>query len=354
MLDNLPIESFLASHNLAAEFRDGADRVWDECFDDLPYKAFAYDSSSLAYQLAYQQGHGGSWRDISLILLHDNKPAALWPLTLSLREGNHSLTSQGLPVLPPTFAKAVSSVTKKNLTGKCLNLAEQISCHLGIASWQSQESFNDALGLGDWHIQALGRGATAELRYDLFLDLRRSLEEIKAGFRKSYKSLVNSGARLWKIGIFENGGDDRSWREFHELHLQVAGRATRSDETWNMQCKQIIDGKAFLVWLRDAGDRMVGAGFFNFTSDEAVYSVAAYDRELFDKPLGHVVQYRAIDEMKKRGIRWYKIGVRPYPSDKPEPAPKEVSIGRFKEGFASHVFPSFRLNHPTNGVAKSA
>ena len=75
------------------------------------------------------------------------------------------------------------------------------------------------------------------------------------------------------------------------------------------------------------------------------HAVAAYDRTLFDKPLGHVVQYRAIEEMKKRNISWYKIGVRPYGSDNPKPTEKEISIGEFKAGFSSHCFPHYRLTH---------
>jgi len=79
--------------------------------------------------------------------------------------------------------------------------------------------------------------------------------------------------------------------------------------------------------------------------DEGVYAVAAYDRSLFDKPLGHVVQYRAIEELKKRKVSWYKIGVRPYGSDNPRPTDKEIKIGEFKQGFSSHCFPHYRLIH---------
>lgn len=90
---------------------------------------------------------------------------------------------------------------------------------------------------------------------------------------------------------------------------------------------------------------MVGGGLFSFTSDEGLYVVGAYDRSLFDKPLGHVVQYRAIEELKKRDVKWYKIGTRPYSSNAPTPTDKEISIAKFKQGFASHVFPYYFLTH---------
>jgi len=71
-----------------------------------------------------------------------------------------------------------------------------------------------------------------------------------------------------------------------------------------MHLEDIGNQNAFSVYLRDTEGAMIGGGFFNFTRDEGVYSVGAYDRSLFDKPLGHVVQFRAIEELKSRGIRW--------------------------------------------------
>ena len=185
----------------------------------------------------------------------------------------------------------------------------------------------------------------------MFVDLGRTLAEIRSGFRKSYKGLINSGLKLWQSGISEGGGCENTWDEFRELHQRTAGRITRSSESWDSQRAQVECGKGFLVWLRDPAGKMVGGGFFNFTAHECVYAVAAYERELFDKPLGHVVQFRAIEEMLKKGIRWYKLGARPYPTDLPAPSEKEISIGHFKEGFASDCFPVFKLTHPSERAA---
>jgi len=82
---------------------------------------------------------------------------------------------------------------------------------------------------------------------------------------------------------------------------------------------------------------------FICSRDEGVYAVAAYDRALFDKPLGHVVQFRAIQEMKRRECRWYFIGRRFYPGEQPVPSNKELSISYFKEGFSTDNFASFSL-----------
>lgn len=182
------------------------------------------------------------------------------------------------------------------------------------------------------------------LRHELFVDLSLDIETIKANFRKSYKSLITSGTRSWAVGEM-TAGHPALWEEFRELHLQVSGRVTRCPESWDVQHRAIAEGDAFLVYLRDSNGKMVGGGFFATTRDEGAYAVGAYDRSLFDKPLGHVVQFRAIELMKSRKLRWYKIGQRHYPSELATATDKEISISEFKQGFATHLFPQFVLCH---------
>ena len=62
-----------------------------------------------------------------------------------------------------------------------------------------------------------------------------------------------------------------------------------------------------------------------------------YDRALFDQPIGHLVQMLAIEEMKRRGIAWYRIGRRSYAGENPPPDAKEQNIGVFKEGFSTET-----------------
>jgi FemAB family protein len=170
------------------------------------------------------------------------------------------------------------------------------------------------------------------------------MPEIKAQFRKSYRPLVSSGLRTWRV--FEmTGADEPRWQQFRDLHAHVAGRVTRSAQSWEHQYQSICTGDGFLIYLLDGADRMVGGGYFQTSRDEGVYAVAAYDRALFDKPLGHVVQHRAIEVLKERGARWYKIGARPYPGETPVATSKELSIADFKQGFATHFFPRYVLDH---------
>lgn len=317
---------------------------WNKTLLHLSYVPSSYTNSSIDYQILYQSGHGGDWRDISMVLLHDNRPCGVWPLSLSIKDGAAFITSHGLPVLPPLFACDLHTSIRKKIVKLCLDFLEELCRESGIYSWESIESYSlDPFpSLSEWHIESMRRGAKPALRHELFVDLSLDIPSIKARFRKSYKPLISSGNRYWDVDIMSSA-NRQVWTEFRQLHLISAGRQTRSDESWDAQHHAISEGNAFFVYLRNPGGIMVGGGFFTISRDESHYVTAAYDRSLFSKPLGHVVQFRAIEEMKNRGLRWYKLGERPYPSD--SPSQKELSIAVFKEGFATHLLPQYHLKH---------
>lgn len=339
------LNNIIESLGLSVFQRVNNKNLWDETLNKTPYKPVTYSNSSLDYQLAYQRGHGGSWRDISFIIHWDNKPIALWPLSFSVKGEQSMFTSHGLPVLPPLFVADCPSISQKRITKSCLDLANAISVAAKLNTWMSGESFIDSLGMSDWHVESMKRDSTCDLHHELYLDLRQNLIEIKRNFRRCYKSLISTGSRIWVVGVLNSTEKEEVWQEFRELHLKVSGRVTRSDETWAMQLRDIEQQRAFLVWLRSDSGEMVGGGLFNFTSDEGTYAVGAYNRSFFDKPMGHAVQYKAIEELKERGVLWYKLGARFFSTEKPIPTDKEISISEFKQGFSSHFFPHYCLTH---------
>lgn len=338
------LREVISTADVRCEFRVGWQAQWNAILEQMTYIPVAYTNASIDYQLAYQQGHGGDWWDISLIVYWDSKPSALWPLSFSIKDGKCNLSTHGMPVMPPKFVSACPEISRKRITKSCLDLAQAITTAAEITTWTSAESFCDSVGLSEWHTEAMSRGAECKIFHELFLNLRPELTDIKRQFRKSYKALITSGMRIWSVGLLESC-DTAIWEEFRQLHLRVSGRKTRSDLTWDRHHDDVQNKCAFLIYLRNDKGEMVGGGFFNFTRDEGAYGVGVYDRALFDKPLGHVIQYRAIEELKNRGVRWYKIGARPYRSEFPAPTDKEISIGEFKQGFSSHIFPQYYLKH---------
>lgn len=337
------IERLLAESGFDARLRYKAIDEWNYVSNKVDYLPVSYSVAMIDYYLAYFRGADQIIHDISVVIFHDNRPCAIWPLSLR-PDTEEPVGTNGMSIVPPLFLSVFSKKSEKKLL-KCgmTFLENALKFYQGIR-WKSSETFQNMLGVSKWHQLAMKHGAVASIQHDLFVDLSLSLDDIKLSFRKSYKPLISSGKRLWEVFVLDCA-DASVWAEFENLHKVASGRVTRSAESWEMQHLAIDNGGAFLVYLRDDGHRMVGGGLFYTTLNESLYVVGAYDRDLFDKPLGHVVQFRAIEEMKKRGLDWYCIGIRSYPTDYPTPTPKEITISEFKQGFSTHIFPKYNLKY---------
>jgi len=319
-------------------FRRDAPERWQEVLDQSGYVPVLHTPAMLDYQLSYFSGTDPACADASLIILHDRKPCAVWPLMLAGPDASHSLSTVGSPLVSPLFRRDAPAKTVKSIVTRCHALA---ASYTGGA-YVGQELFIAAQGLSEWYLQTVRAGAVAAIGHEMFIDLALPMQEIRTAFRKSYKPLISMGERLWSATVCSNTSAE-IWDEFRCLHREVAGRSTRSQESWARQHEAIAAGNAFFVYLRDTGGRMVGGGLFHVSRDEGLYAVGAYDRALFDKPLGHLVQHHAIIEMKRRGLKWYKIGSCAYPGDRPSPSAKEIAISHFKQGFATHHFAALRF-----------
>jgi len=347
MQENISVSYILnviSKVGLLAECINESPDEWDAVLENCEYVPVMYLSSFINYQAEYMTGAVDEHLDMSLIIYHDRKPVAVWPLCIYRRKSVWKLGSNAGQICSPLFIKDLAEKTQKKVIDKCLSIIEILSRNIGQMSWQSTEVI-DAKGAGLWHRKIMDKGASITVSHELYVDLSKSLEEIRNNIRKSYKSLLTLGDRLWRIDVIDQD-NPKVFNEFRELHYRVAGRVTRSLSTWKLQEEAIAQKQAFLITLRDEQGNLVGGGLFYISASEGLYAVAAYNRELFDKPLGHIVQMRAIETMKKLGIRWYKIGARPYAGDVLEPTLKELSIGKFKEGFATHVYFCTQLDCP--------
>jgi FemAB family protein len=336
--------SIFEQNRLKVKFRLPDKDIWQKTLDRATYIPVFYTNEMIDYQLEYQKGNGGDWMDISVTLIWDNKYCGLWPLTLSKIEDEYFLSSQGGKVLPPIFIEGVVEKSQKKIIDSCLNVANEICKSKKITQWESSEINIGSVFFSNWHLISLNNKCNFRIQYELFVNLTSSMDEIKNKFRSSYKSLINQGARLWEVSTL-NFADRKIWAEFKNLHFAVSGRKTRSDKCWEIQYDDIVNKKAFLLFLRDPNGTMIGGGFFYYSKDEGLYAVGVYDRELFDQPIGHIVQFKAMEHLKYLGVKMYRIGAFHRATDIPNPTDKEISIGYFKKGFSTHVYPNNILQH---------
>lgn len=283
------------------------------------YAPVAYTPSFVLYQQAYFGAE-----DASRIYYNDNQPVAVWPL--AVREGR--ITSNGGPILPPLMVDGLQERVQKRIVSECLRELDETMSALGQAEVETSEVNKEGFSLWQRRVREAG-GKFAVPGVEMFIDLGWEPERIHSNIRKSYRSLIRQGQKEYSTILGVN------ILPLQRLHAEVAGRVTRGEETWQAQQSAVEVGEAFLVYVLDKADEVVGGALFHRSDDEGLYAVGVYRRDLHDQPLGHLVQAFAIEHMQNLGLSWYYLGLRPYEGV----SDKELQIAHFKEGWATHFFP---------------
>lgn len=297
----------------------------------------SYHSDYQWLTLCYQKEYFNSELEASVVFFWQQKPIAIWPLLVLSDNGNTTLTSLGGPIVEPLIAPCVPLKTQKKLISTCFDLLQNFA-EIYPCDYEYKIDVIDR-GLSLWGQQVFDKSQNVEAIKLGYVDLSLSLDEIKSKFRSRYRSLISSGLKKWQAEIQNVVTDD--FDTFHQLHIQVAGRKTRSDTTWDLQKRMILEGSSFLVLLRDEG-KIIGGGIFSYNHSHCYYGVGVYRRDYFPQALGHVVQFKAIEYMKSLGIRWYEIGE--LFTEMNTEDEKLKSIANFKSGFATHQFLRLILN----------
>jgi len=345
MLTLSEIKKIIEDSGLSAQFRIDCKGQWSDFVKQEYNIPYVYTEHHVDYIDVHSHGFSGSSMDISLILYHDKKPCAVWPLMFDMTdiEPIKSINNQyGGIIIPPFFIENFPKKSQRSVVKNCLNFLNKLLGLSGGKCWRTSEVSTGG-AIGQWYEIALEKGGMLDrVNYEMYVDLSMSIQEIRKCIRKSYRPLISSGLKKWKVLVMDQYCEN-TWKNFRLLHKTVAGRVTRPIETWNVQHEAIKSGNAFLVHISDKEGKMVGGGYFNMSSCEGNYSVGSYNKELSDQPLGHMIQYQAILTMKEKGRKQYYIGSRFYIPVLPFVTEKQVNISRFKAGFSTFLLPRVTL-----------
>jgi hypothetical protein len=177
----------------------------------------------------------------------------------------------------------------------------------------------------------------AELQVIATIDLTQDTEKIDAAIRKSYRSLINWGKKNLSLEYVNADAPSRDkFLEYQEFHKLIAGRVTRTQESWDAMYKVLENGSGELILGYESGALVSGALIID-GAKVSIYASGAYDRSKFDRPLAHWPLYDGILRAKKRGMRNFELGSVDKASN---PSQKEAQIALFKRGFASHLVPT--------------
>ena len=204
------------------------------------------------------------FRDISLIASVSGRPVAGVQLTVHARpDGVQQIDFYGRPILLRRSREAATEIVEKAermLADEFLRLRES----LNFPRFHYLETCS--LGrLSEFAVCLLRSGCTGAPVYKQMIDLRISEANLRKDIRKSYRSCINWGEKNLAITVHDSRNiDPEIIEEFRQLHIAAAGRETRSQETWHLQYRQIIEKEAFLITGRLEG-QLVTAALFNYS-----------------------------------------------------------------------------------------
>jgi hypothetical protein len=198
-------------------------------------------------------------------------------------------------------------------------------------------------GLDDGRLSYLGRallseGATASPHLSQMIDLTQPEDKLRAALTKTVRWSINWGMKTLDIRVLDRATIAASdMQAFRELHIEVAGRETRSPKTWDRQFDIVKAGGGFVV-LGYLDGALVTAALFLTSPRHCFYGVSASKRELFDKPIGHAVIWSAMLKAKSEGIGLFEMGEQRFPKlSTPPPSDKEIGISFFKRSFGGET-----------------
>jgi len=171
-----------------------------------------------------------------------------------------------------------------------------------------------------------------ESSYDMYVDLTLSENDLWKSLRKSYKSLINSAL---KQIVFKNEIDEKDFILCKNFHHIIAGRKTRSDETWKLQYESIQKGESKILMAFDCEKDFLGFSLFNIGDYTVSYSVGVYDRDRFKNlAISHALIWKSILYFKESYKELY-LGNSSY---KKEIIDKKLkNINYFKMGFCNKI-----------------
>jgi hypothetical protein len=181
----------------------------------------------------------------------------------------------------------------------------------------------------------LNRRAAASLRLTGLCALDQDEAGMRRGLRKSFQSLINWGRRNLKLVSVDAANPDRAlFKTYRDFHAAVAGRVTRSEQSWEAMFDWIISGKGKLVLgFLESGELVTGTMVVDGTT-RSYYASGVYDRNRFDRPLGHWPLWVSMLYSAERGKKIFELGDLPLAGGGSD---KEIAVGYFKRGFATSI-----------------
>jgi hypothetical protein len=321
---------------------------WDRFCLESPDAWFWHTSRWLEYTLRYRPELQP--RSESFLCLRADSVAAICPLIVEIHtRGTESIRefSYGGDAGPaPALAGSLSGKKRKEVLQRVFTHVDELAAKLKIA----RSSFRlSPLAPAFWKSDTQKPNPLVKLGFSdislasQMIDLQPDELQLLREMRKGHRADITRAERMLQTAALDKENITlETFERYRLLHHKAAGRVTRPLVTFQMMHSWIREGSAILCAASlDGVD--VGFAVVSVYKEGAYYSSSCEDPEHNHLPIGHILQWRVMQWLKRRGISRYEIGVQLY-SSQPHAvvSDKELKIAFFKRGFGGFAVPFWR------------
>ncbi len=157
--------------------------------------------------------------------------------------------------------------------------------------------------------------------------------ETLGAVRERYRRYHKKYSSLFTLSIVEGAAVTRELEEtYFQLHVKDAGRQVRSRESFTKQADTAREGEGFyVVTTHIKSGTTAGMLLVSLYKNIAYDNSVAVDPDFADRYVGHLLKWRAIEELQKRNVSTYELGPK---YDNASATEKELGINHFKEGWS--------------------
>ena len=175
------IKKIIAKSGLDAQFRHYEKQNWDKVIKQSSFVPTVYAWDFLNYNNVYFQSFSKTSNDLSMVIFHDKKPCAVWPIAYDPGDQEPLKTVNKLYggiVVPPLFVDNLPKKSQRLIIKSCIKFLNTLLQESNGNCWRTNELSVDGV-TGQWHQVSLEMGGTLDrVNYEMYTDLSQSIEEI--------------------------------------------------------------------------------------------------------------------------------------------------------------------------------
>lgn len=169
----------------------------------------------------------------------------------------------------------------------------------------------------------------------LEIDLGQSLADIFSRFSKGHKSAVSKAIRSGiTVQQLETSADLENFLQVYCKMNDYRGIGGHSNDELKRICSFILKNKCGSILLaKDSNYEVIGGSVFAFQGLSVRYLISASDPSRRELPVTHYIIYRAIEQFKEYGFRYFDFwGYNHFA----RPGEQIYQINKFKKGFGGY------------------